>query len=78
VGPRHERQIWDEQKLKRLAAGRADGLTMAELAMRFNCSRVTVERKLAELRREASFDASELRRFAAQFRPGWRDRYKPQ
>ena len=50
MGPRHERQIWDERKLKRLAAARADGLTMAQLAARFNCSRVTVERKLAELR----------------------------
>jgi chromosome segregation and condensation protein ScpB len=46
----HGRQIWDERKLKRLAAARADGLTMAQLAARFSCSRVTVERKLAELR----------------------------
>jgi predicted DNA-binding transcriptional regulator YafY len=28
-------------------------LTMAQLAARFNCSRVTVERKLAELRNHA-------------------------
>ena len=39
----------DGAKLRRLAAGRADGLTMAELAQRFNCSACTAERKLAEL-----------------------------
>ena len=50
MGPRHERQIWDERKLKRLAAGRADGVSAAELAVRFGVTCPTIERKLAELR----------------------------
>ncbi|MGA9487731.1 MAG: hypothetical protein WBV25_11760 [Methylocella sp.] len=39
-----------EAAIRRLAAVRADGLTMQQLAMCFNCSLVTIERKLAELR----------------------------
>jgi hypothetical protein len=50
MAARHEYQVWDERKLKRLAEARAHGLTMNELAIRFNCSIVTIERRLAELR----------------------------
>jgi len=50
MAARHERFCWDEAAIRRLAAARADGLTMQQLAMRFNCSPATIERKLAELR----------------------------
>ena len=67
----------DEAVIRRLAAVRADGLTMQQLAMRFHCSPVTIGRKLAELpilptiAAPASFcDLAALAIFPAEREPG--------
>jgi hypothetical protein len=50
MAARHERIVWTETAIRRLAAARADGIPAAELALRFGVTRATVARKLAELR----------------------------
>ena len=66
MAARHERFCWDERAIRRLLAARADGLTMRQLAARFGCSAVTVERKLAELRDQ---DAPALEQIGGRQRP---------
>jgi hypothetical protein len=53
MAARHERICWDEATLRRLAAGRADGIFAAELAVRFGVTCATIHRKLATLGRTA-------------------------
>jgi hypothetical protein len=56
MAARHERFCWDEAAIRRLVAAREDGVSAAELAGRFGVTRVTVERKLAELRADLPHD----------------------
>ena len=56
MAARHERFCWDEAAIRRLVAAREDGVSAAELAGRFAVTRVTVERKLAELRADLPHD----------------------
>jgi biotin operon repressor len=45
--------------LNRIAAARADGLSMAEIAARFNCGRDAIQKKLRELQARGAPSAGE-------------------
>jgi hypothetical protein len=42
----HHRRIWDEKELARIVAARRGGLTVAEIAARFQCSGATILKQL--------------------------------
>ena len=46
----HRRRTWTEAELARIAAAWRGGLSTYEIAMRFGCNAVTIQKRLAELR----------------------------